>query len=365
MTQKSKRRNFGDTQSNLPKLDLSFVQRDSWKWFLRDGIAAELSEVSPVEDFAGKNWELSFGKHTLENPQITSKEAREKSVTYSSPFKVEVTLTNKRTGSRTTQEVFFGNIPQMTSVGTFIINGIERTVINQIVRSPGAYFAGDLDHVSGRMLYYAEIRPLHHGSWLEFEINKNDVISARIDRRRKVNGATILRALGVSSDEEITKIFADVNTDANHNYIKKTIDKDPTRTREDALLEIYKKLRPGEPALIDNAETLFHNLFFDNRHYDLGRVGRYKINKRLGLNISNEKQNWVLTRDDIVGTLHYLIGLQNGIGRVDDIDHLSNRRLRCVGELVATHAFRTGLLRLERSIKEKMSLISHDDKRHT
>ncbi|CAN5316393.1 hypothetical protein BH10PAT1_BH10PAT1_1520 [soil metagenome] len=362
MTQNNKRRNFGNKQANLPTLDLSLVQRDSWKWFLNDGIAEELLSVSPVEDFAGKNWELSFGKHTLEDPQITSKEAREKGITYSSAFKVEVTLTNKRTGSAVTQEVFFGNIPQMTTVGTFIINGIERTVINQIVRSPGTYFSGELEQASGRMLYRAEIRPLHHGSWLEFEINKSDVISARIDRRRKVNAATILRALGIYSNEEITRIFSDVNKDGNHNYITKTLEKDPTRTREDALLEIYKKLRPGEPALLDNAETLFHNLFFDARHYDLGRVGRYKINKKLGLNIPNEKQNWVLTKDDIVATLHSLIGLQNGIGKVDDIDHLSNRRLRCVGELVATHAFRAGLLRLERSIKEKMSLVSQEDK---
>src|SRR6266404_5457575 len=300
-----KRRNFGNKQANLPKLDLSLVQRESWQWFLEKGISQELSDISPVEDFAGKNWELSFGKHTLEAPTMTPKEAREKGITFTSSFKVETSLINKRTGNKVSQEVFFGNIPQMTSAGTFIINGIERTVINQIVRSPGTYFAGDLDAASGRMLYYAEIRPLHHGSWLEFEVNKNDIISARIDRRRKVNAATILRALGIYSDEEITKLFADVNKDANHNYIKKTIDKDTTRTKEDALLEIYRKLRPGEPVLIDNAETLFHNLFFDNRHYDLGRVGRYKINKRLRLNIVNEKSTQVLTKDDIVTALHY------------------------------------------------------------
>lgn len=358
----TKRRNFGQKQANLPKLDLSLVQRESWQWFLNEGIASELSEISPVTDFAGKNWELSFGKHSLENPTTTPKICREKGISYSSAFKVEVSLLNKKTGNKVTQEVFFGNIPQMTMAGTFVINGIERAVINQIVRSPGSYFAGDLDHASGRMLYYAEVRPLHHGSWLEFEVSKNDVISARIDRRRKVNAATILRALGIDSNEEIMKIFADVDKDANHAYLKKTLEKDPTRTREDALLEIYKKLRPGEPALLDNAETLFHNLFFDNRHYDLGKVGRYKLNKRLNLNIPNEKATHVLTKEDIVATMHYLVGLQNGIGHVDDIDHLSNRRLRCVGELVATHAFRTGLLRLERSIKEKMSLISQDDK---
>ncbi len=362
MTYLKKRRNFGNSTIKLPELDLSLVQRQSWQWFLKDGIKNELTDISPIEDFAGKNWELSFGNYALENPSISPKEAREKGITFSSPFKVQVTLTNKKTGNKVTQEVFFGNIPQMTSVGTFIINGIERTVINQIVRSPGVYFAGDLDAASGRMLYYAEVRPLHHGSWLEFEINKNDIISARIDRRRKVNAATILRALGIDSDEAILKLFEDADIDPNHRYIKKTIAKDPTKTREDALLEIYKKLRPGEPALIDNAETLFHNLFFDARHYDLGRVGRYKINKRLNLNIENTKQNWVLTKDDIVGTLHYLVGLQNGKGQIDDIDHLANRRLRCVGELVATHAFRGGLLRLERSIKEKMSLVSLEER---
>src|SRR5258708_14517706 len=272
MIKQPKRRNCGEDQSNLPKLDLSLVQRESWQWFLDEGIAQELIDISPVSDFAGKNWELSFGKHSLEAPTITSNTAREKGITYASAFKVEVTLTNKRTGSKVTQEVFLGNIPQMTTVGTFIINGIERTVINQIVRSPGTYFAGDLDNASGRMLYYAEIRPLHHGSWLEFEVNKNDIISARIDRRRKVNAATILRALGIDTDEAIIKIFEDVNRDVNHDYIKKTIAKEPTRTPEDALIQIYEKLRPGEPALIDNAETLFHNLFFDPLHYDLLKV---------------------------------------------------------------------------------------------
>ncbi|HSX49048.1 MAG TPA: DNA-directed RNA polymerase subunit beta, partial [Candidatus Saccharimonadales bacterium] len=357
----AKRRNFGKIETDLPKLDLSLVQRESWQWFLNEGISYELSEISPIDDFAGRNWELVFGKHTLDEPTITEKIAREKGLTYASSFKVEVTLTNKKTGKKVTQEVFFGNIPQMTPSGTFIINGIERTVISQIVRSPGAYFAGALEPGSGRMLYWAEIRPLHHGSWLEFEVNKNDVIFARIDRRRKVPATLILRALGIDTDEGIKKLFENVDTDKNHPYISKTIDKDSTKTREDALLELYRKLRPGEPVLIDNAETLFNGLFFDPRRYDLGKVGRYKINKRLGIDIANERENWVLTKQDIVGTLSYLVGLQNGIGHVDDIDHLSNRRLRRVGELVATHAFRAGLLRLERSIKEKMSLVSPDD----
>ncbi len=357
---KAQRRNFGKDEKDLPKLDLALVQRDSWDWFLTEGISQEIAQITPIDDFTGKNWQLILGEHTLEAPKNSPKFALEKGLTFSAPFKINTTLINKRTGESVDQEVFFGNIPQMTSSGTFVINGIERAVINQIVRSPGIYFAGSRDRSSGRLLHTAEVRPLH-GSWLEFEISRADVISARIDKRRKVNAATLLRALGVSQ-KQMEEVFAGVDRDENHKYIAKTIEKDNTATREEALLEIYRKLRPGEPAVIDNAETLFTSLFFDARRYDLGRVGRYKINKRLKLTLANQKETWILTREDVVATLQYLIGLQNGEGHIDDIDHLSNRRLRRVGELVATHAFRVGLLRLERSVKEKMSLISPDDK---
>jgi DNA-directed RNA polymerase subunit beta len=355
------RRNFGILEKDLPRLDLSLVQRESWSWFLKEGIPTELKEISPIDDFTGKNWQLILSEPSLEEPTITQKFAREKGLTYSSPFKIIATLINKKTGEQVSQEVYLGDIPQMTSAGTFIISGIERAVINQLVRSAGVYFAGDLDASSGRMLHLAEVRPMH-GSWLEFEVSRTDVISARIDKRRKVNAMTFLRAMGIDSDHEIKEIFGQVDVHKDHQYITKTISKDPTKTREEALIEIYRKMRPGEPALLDNAQALFESLFMDPRRYDLGKVGRYKINKRLGLDISNEPQSWVLTKEDVVAALKYLIGLQNGVGRVDDIDHLSNRRLRRVGELVATHAFRVGLLRLERSVKEKMSLISPDDK---
>lgn len=356
-----KRRNFGKEEKNLPELDLSLVQRESWEWFLDEGIAQEIAQINPIDDFTGKNWQLVLGKHTLEEPKNSPKYALEKGLTYSVSFKIATALTNKRTGETVEQEVFFGNIPQMTPSGTFIINGIERAVINQIVRSPGIYFSTDRDRSSGRVLARAEVRPLH-GSWLEFEVARTDVISARIDKRRKVNAATFLRAMGLSSNAQIEEALAGVDNDPNHRYIAKTLEKDTTATREEALIEIYRKLRPGEPAVIDNAESLFVSLFFDPRRYDLGRVGRYKINKRLKLDIPNNRDTWVLTRDDVVATLQYLVNLQNGKGSVDDIDHLGNRRLRRVGELVATHAFRVGLLRLERSVKEKMSLISPDDK---
>ena len=361
MVQKQTRLNFGKIEKNLPELNLTLVQKESWKWFLEEGVSEELAEISPVDDFTGKNWQILLENPVLGEPKVTSRVCQEKGLTYSAPLKISATLINKKTGERRTQDVFLGDLPQMTPRGTFIINGLERVVINQIVRSPGAYFSGELDASSGRMLYQAEIRPLR-GSWLEFEVDRNDVISARIDRRRKVVATTLLRGLGVESDQELLNLFKDIDADAQHKYVQATVEKDSTSTREDALLEIYRKMRPGEPALIDNAESLFESLFFDPKRYDLGRVGRFKINKRLGQNLANEKENWVLTKGDLVSTLTYLIGLQNGKGRVDDIDHLSNRRLRRVGELVAVNAFRIGLLRLERSIKEKMSLISPDDK---
>jgi DNA-directed RNA polymerase subunit beta len=361
MTSKNTRRNFGKEEKNLPEINLSEVQKTSWQWFLTEGIKEELISISPIDDFTGKNWQLILGDHTLLSPTITPKFAQSKGLTFSSSLKITATLVNKKSGKEVSQDVFLGDIPQMTGRGTFVINGIERAVINQIVRSPGVYFSGELDASSGRILYKAEARPLH-GSWLEFEVTRGDLIYARIDRRRKVLATVFLRAMGLETDQEIIAAFSEVDKSKDHKYIQATIAKDTTKTREDALLEVYRKLRPGEPVVLENAEGLFETLFLDPRRYDLGKVGRFKINKRLSLTLPNEKNTWVLTKADVVAAISYLIGLQNGEGKVDDIDHLSNRRLRRVGELVAINAFRVGLLRLERSIKEKMSLISPDDK---
>lgn len=351
---------FSKERGNLKADDLTYIQKESWQWFLSEAIASELKEISPIEDFTGKNWELYLENPVLGEPTITSKKALEKGLTYSVPLKITATLVNKRSGRKVSQEVFLGEIPQMTQRGTFVISGVERSVVSQLVRSPGVYFSGDLDSSSGRMLYHSEIRPLH-GTWLEFEVSKNDVISARIDRRRKITATVLLRIFGIESNEEIQDLFKEVNKDPQHNYISQTLSRDLTTNREEALLDFYRRMRPGEPVLLENAESLFKGMFLDPRRYDFGAVGRFKINKRLSLDIPNVKQNWILTKQDIVASLSYLIGLQNGQGRVDDIDHLANRRLRRVGELVATNAFRVGLLRLERSIKEKMSLISPSD----
>lgn len=347
-------------EEKLVELDLVRVQLESWSTFLKSGIQETLAEISPIEDFTGKNWELSFGEYKIQEPTLNPVIAQEKGLTYSAPLYVKATLTNKKTGKVKTQEVFLCDIPQMTQQGVFVINGIPRVVVNQLVRSPGVYFSGESDPITGRILHRAEIRPVR-GSWLEFEVSKNDLIIARIDRRRRVPATTLLRAFGAKDDDSLHSLFADIDTDENHHYINQTIEKDPTKNQEEAYLEIYRRMRPGEPATLETARTFFTNLFFSDRRYNLSQVGRFKMNKRLGINLDNTPENWVLTTNDVVATLRYIIGLQNDSGKVDDIDHLSNRRIRRVGELVNMAAFRIGLLRLERTVKEKMSLTSTDD----
>lgn len=347
---------WGKDYTNLPKLDLNQVQLESWQWFIKTGIPQAISEITPLEDFTGKNWTLEFGGHSVEKPNLTATHALKKGLTYSAPLRIAAKLTNKATGKVTSAEVFLGDLPQMTSRGTFIINGVERVVINQIVRSPGVYFGSELDAASGRLLYTAELRPIR-GTWLEFEVSRNDVISVRIDRRRKFIVTTLLKALGLTDPDQLRVLFAEVDANPDHPYLDSTLAKDTAKTTEEALVEIYKKMRPGEPIVLENAQRLIFDLFFNSRRYDLGTVGRYKLNKRLGLSADQT----VLTRDDLIAAIRYLISLQNGQGKTDDIDHLANRRVRRVGELVTQTALRDGLLRLERTIKEKMSLVSTEE----
>jgi len=357
---KSKRLYWGKTDIKLPELDLIGVQKESYQWFLDEGIKTTFEELGPIEDFTGKNWRLEFSDYSFLEPKLTPSQSKEKGLTYDMPLKVEATLTNKQTGQSTTQEIFLGDIPKMTPTGTFIVNGIERAVVNQLVRSPGVFYSGEIDQNSGRMLYRAELRPLR-GSWLEILTARNDTISIKIDRHRKIPVTVLLRALGYSTDEDIKELFKDNDIDDEHMYLDATIAKDPTKNREEALIEIYQRMRPGEPAVLDNAAELLKQMFFDARRYDLGAVGRYKLNRRLKLDLENKPENHVLTIEDIIATIRYLLDLQNNKGKVDDIDHLSNRRVRCVGELVNNAAFRVGMLRLERSIREKMSLTKTDE----
>ncbi len=337
----------GKFPETLKPIDLTSVQRDSYQWFLTQGISDLLGEISPIDDFTGKNWTLEFSKHSFGTPKYSYTEAVAKGVTYDAPLKLTATLINKQTSKRQVQEVFLGDIPQMTDNGTFVINGVERCIVNQIVRSPGVFFSGEIDRITGRTLFSAEVRP-EHGSWLDFSLSRSDVLTVRIDRKRKFPATTLLRALGIESNTEITELFKDVDTSKDRKFIETTLMKDTTKNAIEAVLEIYRRMRPGEPVVLDTAREYLKNLFFSHRRYSLDKVGRYKMNKKFALNTPNTRENWILTKEDIIATIKYLINLQNGIGQTDDIDHLGNRRVRTVGELVAKNAFRIGLFRLER-----------------
>lgn len=348
---------WGSRKNIDQNFDLTYLQKQSYDWFIKEGIGEIIASINPVLDFTGKNWRLEFGGYTLGTPRYTPGEASLKGVSYDASLRVKVALANLQTNEEYKQEVFLGDIPQMTDKGTFIINGIERVVVNQIVRSPGVFFSSSQDPITGKILYSAELRPAH-GSWLEFSVSRTNVITVKIDRRRKFAASTFLRAIGYPEDEQILKLFSDVDTHEDHSFIETTLGKDLTKNQEEALLEIYRKMRPGDPVVLENAKNLLNGMFFNSRRYDLTRVGRFKINKKLKLDTANIPENWILKNEDIVATIKYLINLQNGQGKTDDIDHLANRRVRRVGELVAQNAFWVGLLRLERVIKERMSLLA-------
>jgi len=351
---------------DLPPLDLVQVQRESFKNFLDIMIKEILEEISSVEDFTEKNFSLTFGQYSFGKSKYTPEEAIEKGVTYDVPLKIEAEVVNKQTGAKNSQEVFLCDLPIMLGKGSFIINGIERAVVSQLVRAPGAYYSAEIDPSTGKVLYSCEIRPLR-GSWLEFAITKNDIITVKIDRRRKFPVTTFLRAIGYSDNQSIDNLFGFVTDEFARKLLDNTFAKDPTANQEEALLEIYRRMRPGDHVILDHAKSLIENMFFNDRRYSLGKVGRYKIQKRLGhikekIIYAKEENphSQILTPSDFVAAIVYLFELMSQKGRVDDIDHLSNRRVRRVGELVAQNAFRVGILRLERVIKERMSLTPTD-----
>ena len=361
MPQTSQRQNWGQNHKVLPELDLIKLQKDSYQDFLDNGIAHALEEVNGengILDFTGKNWSLKFGKYRFGESKYSPAQATSKNVSYDMPLYAEATLLNKKTEEERTQEVFLGDIPKMTKNGTFIINGIERGIVTQLVRAPGVSFSGEVDPTSKELLYKAEFRPMR-GSWLEINVSRRGVITVKIDRRRKMPVTVLLRAFGYETAEDIEKVLADVLAKDEKELIANTLKKDSTTNQAEALIEIYEKMRPGEPAVLDTAREFLKNMFFDARRYDLGEVGRYKVNRRLKINV--DSKTTVLDPEDLVATIKYLILLQHGEGKVDDIDHLSNRRVRRVGELVAVNAFRIGMIRLERSIREKMSLTKTDE----
>jgi len=356
------RDNWGKEYTQLPKIDLLATQKKSYQWFLEKGIAEVLQEISPIDDFTEKNWTLVLKDYRIGKISSQPQICLQKGLTYDAPLYVNATLINKKTGSQLDQEVFLGDMPQMTDRGTFVVNGIERAVVNQLVRSPGAFFTATQDNVTGKTLHSAEIRPVH-GSWLEFTTTRHETIMVKIDRRRKFPATTFLRAIGISTNEDIKQKFGDLEADGETSYIENTLRKDETGDSATALVEIFRKMHPGEPVVLEKVRENFIGMFFNSRRYDLGKVGRYKMNKKLkdipAFHPVDEETR-ILTVDDIIGAISFLINLAKGKGGVDDIDSLSNRRVRCVGELVANTAFRIGALRLERSVKERMSLIQLD-----
>jgi len=343
---------YSSLKDIVPLPNLNSLQVESYQWFLSKGLKNLLDEITPVEDLTGKNLELHVVDYYMEEPKVDETTARQTDTTYEAALRIKLRLINKETGEIKEQEVFLGDIPIMTNSGTFVINGVERVVVSQLIRSAGILFTRTNGLLHGQ--YGAKIIP-ERGAWLELETNGKGVLSVKIDPKRKTYLTTLLRAFGLGTDSEIIETFKDVNTNPKQDFIKNTLDKDPSKSSDQAILEIYKKVRPGDLATVDNARSLFINTFDNFRRYNLSAVGRYKINKRLGLNIPNKKGFRVLTLEDLIAITKEIIRLNNTGGPADDVDNLKNRRVRAVGELVQAK-FRTGLLRVERIIKDRMSV---------
>ena len=349
-------RSYATIPGILEVPNLIQVQLDSFDWFKSNGLAELLDEISPIEDFPGGRFELSFENHYFEGPKYTEGECREKEITFSAPLHVTVKLRIKAQGPGQgevkEQTLFIGDIPMMTLNGTFIINGAMRVVVSQLVRSPGVYFTTSVDATSGRSLASAKLIP-YRGAWMEFETSNKDILSVKVDRKRRTPVSTLLRAVGYATDDELLAPFKDVDQNPEHRYMTTTVEKDASVTnREEALLEFYRRLRPGEPPNVENAKTLLDNLFFNPRRYDLGRVGRYKLDRSFKRESASGART--LAPEDITALLRIMIQINNGVVGPDDIDHLGNRRVRAVGELIQNQV-RVGLLRMERVIKERMT----------
>ncbi|MCX6811971.1 MAG: DNA-directed RNA polymerase subunit beta, partial [Candidatus Berkelbacteria bacterium] len=351
--QASRRKQFSRAKKSAPLPDLVELQKSSYNWFLGEGLRELFDEITPVEDFTGKKYELKFGKFFFEEPVISETEARENNLTYKTPLRVKIKLINKENGEVKEQEVFLGDFPMMTERGTFIINGVERVVVSQIVRSYGVIFIA-IDQQM-RRLFGSKIIP-NRGAWLEIETNSKDVVTVKIDRKRKIPVSAFLKAFGYT-EKQIIDLLQDVNTDPEHDYLKSTLEKDNTRTADEAVVEVYKKMRPGDLTNPENARAFLETTFFTLKRYDLSPVGRYKINKRLGIEVPNNLKNRVLRIEDFALIVKEVIRLNcDPKGKADDIDSLSCRRIRAVGELVQNKV-RVGLLRMERIIKDRMSVI--------
>ena len=347
------RRSFAKIPDVMDVPNLIAIQTESFKQFVDQGLANAFADISPIES-NNKDMCVEFGKHEFGEPKYSVDECKARDVSYQAPLFAEIRFINRETGEIKEQDVFMGDFPLMTPRGTFIINGTERVVVSQLVRSPGVYFSSERDKTSDKTIYNAKIIP-SRGAWLEFETDKRDVLSVRIDRKRKQPATLLLRALGIAETrEEIIELLGDSE------MVIRTLDRDPATTKEESLIELYRRFRPGEPPTIDSARTLLDGLFFNPQRYSLAKVGRYKMNKKLGFDPDNE--NSTLTQDDIVETMRYIVALHDGEEgyQTDDIDHFGNRRIRTVGELIQNQ-FRIGLSRMERVVRERMSMQEPDD----
>ncbi len=351
------RRYFTTARDAMALPDLIEIQKASYRWFLEEGIRELLKEISPIKDFIGRDLELYLDDYYLDEPKFDEKTSKEKNINFEAPLRVKTRLINKRSGATKEQEVYLGDLPIMTDRGTYIVNGIERVVVTQLVRSAGAFFTAEMVH--GRRYYGAKIIP-NRGAWLEFETDGNNVIYVKIDRKRKVAATALLRAFGIGNNEDIQKLFTDVDIHPLNHYIESTLAKDPSSNEEEGYIEVYKRIRPGDLATSDNARSLIHSMFFNFDRYDLGTVGRYKFNQRFGLQADRafvqKEENRILTKEDLVLLLRELIRLNIAQEEPDDVDHLGNRRVRAVGELVQSR-FRIGLARMERIVKDRMSTL--------
>jgi DNA-directed RNA polymerase subunit beta len=351
------RKNYARIPQVMGVPNLIAIQMDSYRWFQEKGLRDLFEDLSPIRDQLGNRMELWFDSYEFREPRHSEEECRTRDITFSASLYVKTRLLIKSTGEIKEESVFFGDIPMMTGKGTFITSGAERVVVSQLLRSPGVYFTVDEDVHTGRNLCRAKLIPTR-GAWLEFETNARDLLSVKINGKRKIPITTLLRAIGYGDDEQLLKLFVAEDTRAEHQYIQATLEKEPGMGGTDeALMDIYRKLRPGDPPSLDNARKLIDNLFFNPSRYDLGRVGRYKLSKRLGLEINENER--ALTREDIVEIVRRIIMINNDNDTPDEIDHLGNRRVRTVGELVQNQ-FRIGLIRTERVVKERMSISASD-----
>ncbi|MBX4188720.1 DNA-directed RNA polymerase subunit beta, partial [Candidatus Saccharibacteria bacterium] len=346
----AKRTYFTNQDDVINPPNLVSHQNDSFQWFVDEGLGELLAEISPIDDYTGTKLSITFKDYHFEDPKLSENEARENNVSFEAPLKATVELTNKVTGEIKEQEIYLGDYPWMTSRGTFVINGAERVVVSQLIRSSGVFFTADPHGTTNQ--YGAKIIPVR-GAWLEFETSAAGALFVKIDRKRKIPVTTLLKALGMSPDQ-IKEAFKHVNQ-GEVNYVEATLAKDPTQSSNEAVIEVYRRLRPGDLATVDNARSLLENMFYNFKRFDFGRVGRYKLNKRLDLKVPNTIDNRVMRIEDLLAVIAEIIRLNVTQDPADEIDSLANRRVKLVGELVQRQ-FRIGLLRMERNAKDRMSM---------